>query len=87
MIASNSAAQLTVGRRDIKPENLLLDANDNLKITDFGLASAFINVTTGSYSVFLRGVHQVDSDKWLCNTPCGSPKYASPQVTNYAHAN
>jgi len=53
--------------RDIKPENLLLDANDNLKITDFGLASAFINV---------------DSDKWLCNTPCGSPKYASPQVVH-----
>jgi serine/threonine protein kinase len=51
--------------RDIKPENLLLDANDNLKITDFGLASAFLNV---------------DQNRMLCGTPCGSPKYASPQV-------
>ncbi|KPJ13357.1 Serine/threonine-protein kinase grp [Papilio machaon] len=30
-----------VAHRDIKPENLLLDAHDNLKISDFGMATVF----------------------------------------------
>ena len=30
-----------VSHRDIKPENLLLDGEDNLKISDFGMATVF----------------------------------------------
>lgn len=30
-----------VAHRDIKPENLLLDAYDNIKISDFGMATVF----------------------------------------------
>lgn len=30
-----------VSHRDIKPENLLLDDHDNVKISDFGMATLF----------------------------------------------
>lgn len=30
-----------VVHRDLKPENLLLDENDNIKVSDFGLATIF----------------------------------------------
>ena len=30
-----------VAHRDLKPENLLLDEHDNLKISDFGMATVF----------------------------------------------
>ncbi|XP_023225060.1 testis-specific serine/threonine-protein kinase 1-like [Centruroides sculpturatus] len=51
--------------RDIKCENLLLDKNDNLKITDFGFAKeSIVNNETENISV----------------TFCGSFAYACPEI-------
>ena len=50
--------------RDIKPENLLLDANDTVKITDFGMATLFRH--TGR--------------ERLLNRRCGTRPYMAPEV-------
>nr|XP_054760286.1 serine/threonine-protein kinase Chk1-like [Lytechinus pictus]XP_054760289.1 serine/threonine-protein kinase Chk1-like [Lytechinus pictus] len=53
-----------VTHRDLKPENLLLDEHDNLKISDFGLATVFR--------------HQ--GKERLLGKCCGTPPYVAPEV-------
>lgn len=55
-----------VYHRDLKPENLLLDENDNLKVSDFGL------------SAMAECKHQ----DGLLHTTCGTPTYVAPEVIN-----
>ncbi|XP_071741801.1 CBL-interacting protein kinase 2-like [Rutidosis leptorrhynchoides] len=55
-----------VYHRDLKPENLLLDENDNLKVSDFGL------------SALAESKHQ----DGLLHTTCGTPAYVAPEVIN-----
>lgn len=53
-----------VSHRDLKPENLLLDENDDLKISDFGLSAL---------------PEQLRHDG-LLHTQCGTPAYVAPEV-------
>ncbi|GAB4860215.1 CBL-interacting protein kinase 2, variant 2 [Ancistrocladus abbreviatus] len=53
-----------VYHRDLKPENLLLDENENLKVSDFGL------------SALAETKHQ----DGLLHTTCGTPAYVAPEV-------
>ena len=68
-LALDYAFRQGVVHRDIKPANILIDANDNPKITDFGLAIN-LNKDMNKDSTFVMGV--------------GSPAYMSPeQIKNY----
>ncbi|CAK7323515.1 unnamed protein product [Dovyalis caffra] len=53
-----------VYHRDIKPENLLLDENENLKISDFGLSA----------------LAESKRQDGLLHTTCGTPAYVAPEV-------
>ncbi|KAM7259572.1 hypothetical protein ACFE04_015313 [Oxalis oulophora] len=53
-----------VYHRDIKPENLLLDENENLKVSDFGLSA----------------LAECKHDDGLLHTTCGTPAYVAPEV-------
>lgn len=68
-LALDHAFRQGVVHRDIKPANILIDADDNPKITDFGLALN-LNKDMNKDSTFVMGV--------------GSPAYMSPeQIKNY----
>ncbi|KAI3469209.1 hypothetical protein Pfo_025872 [Paulownia fortunei] len=53
-----------VFHRDLKLENVLIDAHRNIKITDFGLSA----------------LPQHFRDDGLLHTTCGSPNYVAPEV-------
>jgi len=68
-LALDHAFRQGVVHRDIKPANIMIDANENPKITDFGLG-LYLHKDMGKDSTFVMGV--------------GSPAYMSPeQVKNY----
>jgi len=68
-MALDYAYRQGVVHRDIKPANIMVDDNDNVKITDFGLAMN-INKKVDTDSTFIMGV--------------GSPAYMSPeQIKSY----
>ncbi|XP_078053386.1 serine/threonine-protein kinase grp [Augochlora pura] len=60
-----------IAHRDLKPENLLLDKNDNLKVSDFGMAT----------------VYRYQGKERCLEKRCGTLPYVAPEVlVRYYHA-
>ncbi|CAH8385408.1 unnamed protein product [Eruca vesicaria subsp. sativa] len=53
-----------IAHRDVKPQNLLLDKQGNLKVSDFGLSA----------------LPEHRSNTGLLHTSCGTPAYTAPEV-------
>lgn len=69
--------------RDLKLENLLLDRNKDLIITDFGFANTFV-VEHSSDDAYVMKRKELTSNGQilgdLMQTSCGSPCYAAPEL-------
>ncbi|KAK7198655.1 Associated kinase of Tb14-3-3 [Novymonas esmeraldas] len=76
--------------RDIKPENLLVSEDDNIKLTDFGLAKRSRGVCTGdapkdpldvtALMMPYAGCERLLGKRVVCSDVIGTPRYGAPEM-------
>ncbi|KAM7159222.1 testis-specific serine/threonine-protein kinase 4 isoform 1-T1 [Molossus nigricans] len=68
--------RLSASGSDLKLENLLLDKQENVKISDFG----FAKIVPSNHNVRNSPSHQMNCFTHLSKTYCGSFAYACPEI-------
>lgn len=90
ILAVEFTHKLNYIHRDLKPDNLLIDANGHLKLTDFGLSKHFdmtmdmINPMNAddeaSYRQTLEKRVEAKRNRNLAFSTVGTPDYIAPEV-------
>ena len=66
--------------RDLKPDNLLIDTDKNIKITDFGLANVHLINTGQNISIIPGNKMQNQTNQSIVNNFIGTPGYMAPEI-------
>lgn len=78
--------EVNIFHRDIKPDNILLDNNDNIKLADFGVSNQFGSKRRkqNKEDEFLEG--NAGSDCYFSPEACGANKYSGKMADLWACA-